>query len=270
MLCQQSCFLLFHKVLDPGFLCALSLHLGELLVPLSFINDQLLLPQFLDVSLMLSFNHALFLLSHLFETFVLRELLHQLCFEFLLNPQFFESTLLLESHLELFRFLELSALTILFIDLCLLPRDRLQLALLVVQLVTQVLLKFFLLAALIFLSFQSFENFFAGLLSLVFGRLNLAESVLLLLGVPSDHFILVLVHLLLASEQGPFLIIGEDHVSLRLLHFEVLNACHFSVFINHALNHVVDLVTLPQVLHLCFRLFVFHRVDLALNCILVL
>ena len=57
---------------------------------------------------------------------------------------------------------------------------------------------------------------------------------------------------------------------MSLLHLEVLDASHFSILGNHALNDVIDLVFLFEVLGLGLSFKLFAVVDLVLNLLLIL
>ena len=88
---------------------------------------------------------------------------------------------------------------------------------------------------------------------------------MLLFSVTAHHLVFVLLHFLLSTFEGALLVQTENHVRLRLLHLEVLDAGHFAVFVNHLLNHVVDLLLLAKVLRVSF-LFEFGTVsDLLLD-----
>jgi len=91
----------------------------------------------------------------------------------------------------------------------------------------------------------------------------------LLLSVLSDHFVLVGFHLLLTPNKCTLLVHGEDHVSLCLLHLQVLDAGHLSILADHALNDRVDLVALLHVLLLRLFLQLLTRNNLLLNVLLV-
>lgn len=65
--------------------------------------------------------------------------------------------------------------------------------------------------------------------------------------------------------EGSLLVDGEDHVGLGLLHLLGSNASHFSVFVNHALDHVVDLALLFLVLFEGLAFQFLSNVNLVLN-----
>ena len=90
-----------------------------------------------------------------------------------------------------------------------------------------------------------------------------------MLGVLTNHLILVGLHLILTLDQGTLLVHGEDHVSLSLLHFEVLDAGHLTILANHALDDCVDLVTLLQILLTCLHFKLLAVNDLLLDIGLV-
>lgn len=93
---------------------------------------------------------------------------------------------------------------------------------------------------------------------------------LLLIGVPSDHLILVALHLFLSTLLGSLLLNTQYHVSLGLLHFKLLNASHFPIFINHTLYNVVNLFLLLLVLLIRFFLYFLAFRDLFLKHLLSL
>lgn len=140
----------------------------------------------------------------------------------------------------------------------------------VVEFVAEVLLELLLSASLKLLGLESFENAIADGLGFVLCRLNLIQPLLLLLGVLANHLIFISLHLLLALDQSAFLVHGEDHVSLSLLHFKILDAGHLSVLVDHALDDRVDLVPLLGVFVLRFAFSVLLLVDLCLDASLVL
>ena len=93
---------------------------------------------------------------------------------------------------------------------------------------------------------------------------------LLLIGVPSDHLILVALHLFLSTLLGSLLLNTQYHVSLGLLHFKLLNTGHFSILINHTLTNVVNLFLLFLVLLIRFLLYFLAFSDLFLKHLLSL
>ena len=76
--------------LDNGCLLALVLlllaDLFELELPLRAVDRELLLPEALDLALVLLLPHAALLRVHLLKTLVVCKLLHELLFEFVLHP----------------------------------------------------------------------------------------------------------------------------------------------------------------------------------------
>jgi hypothetical protein len=93
---------------------------------------------------------------------------------------------------------------------------------------------------------------------------------LLLLGILAHHLIFKSLHFLLSLEQSSLFVYGEDHIGLSLLLLEVLDASHLSVFVDHALDDVVDLLFFLKVFLLCFGLQLLMLIDLALDAALVL
>ena len=67
-------------------------------------------------------------------------------------------------------------------------------------------------------------------------------ALLLLLGILAHHLIFKSLHFLLSLEQSSLFVYGEDHIGLSLLLLEVLDTSHLSVFVDHALDDVVDLL----------------------------
>ena len=269
MLGQQSLFLgLDHAGVMSIFRIFL-LALLQLDVALSFVHREFLLPKALNLALMLLFAHSALLLGHLLESLVLGELRHKLLLEVLLEALLLSSALGLQSHLELLGLLQFTALVIFLISGILLALSSSELVLLHVELVTQVLAVLSLGAACVLLLLKLFEDVVSLLLSGVLGGLNLVKSLLLLFGVLAHHFVFESFHLLLALDQGTLLILGQDHVSLGLLHLKVLDTGHFAVLANHALDNGIDLVTLLKVFLLGFGLKVFTHSDLVLDVGLV-
>jgi hypothetical protein len=87
--------------------------------------------------------------------------------------------------------------------------------------------------------------------------------------VTADHLIFVLLELVLARDERSLLIMGEDHIGLRLLFFLLNNAAEFLVLLNHFLDHRVDLFLLSDVLRVRFSPHSFLLLDLTLNKLLV-
>lgn len=143
---------------------------------------------------------------------------------------------------------------ILLVLCCLFPCSGGELVLLHVKLVPEVFLEFLLGTSGHLLSFEASEDGLSGFLCLILGLLDLVKTLLLLLGVLTNHLVFEGLHLLLTLEEGALLVHGENHVSLRLLHFEVLDTGHFAVFRNHTLNDGVDLVLLFKVFLVGFGL----------------
>ena len=88
---------------------------------------------------------------------------------------------------------------------------------------------------------------------------------MLLGSVPTHHFIFVTLHLSLAPLEGTFLVGRQNHVCLRLFLFLEHNTAHFVVFIDHALDDSVNLLTLPLVLFASFFPKPLIRLDLRLD-----
>jgi len=89
--------------------------------------------------------------------------------------------------------------------------------------------------------FKSFKYLVSCVCCCVLRCLNLIHALLLLFSVPSDHFVFVALHFLLSFLLNSLLLHTQNHVSLSLLHFELLDASHLAIFIDHALNYIVYL-----------------------------
>jgi hypothetical protein len=71
-----------------------------------------------------------------------------------------------------------------------------------IKFVPEILLKLFFCPALQLLCLQSLKDLVASLFSRVLGSLNLVETLLLLLSILSDHFVLESLHFLLTVQQS--------------------------------------------------------------------
>lgn len=172
--------------------------------------------------------------------------------------------------MEVFSILQLTFSLISLVLSILLALPSSQLIFLEVQLISKVLTELSFLASSHFFSFQSLKNGVTCRFSLILCRLNLIQTLLLLLSILTNHLILISLHFLLTTNECTFLINRQNHISLRLLHFEVLDAGHFAIFRNHSLDNSVDLVAFFQILRSSFGLHLFSRFDLFLNGIFVL
>ena len=247
MLGQQSLLLLLDDVALAGLLLRLKLLLCELGLPLLLVNRQLLLPESLDLALVFQFTHATPLRVHLLQSVILRELLHQLALELFLHAFLLFGSLSLESELVLTGGLEFltDAHTLLRLS-SLLGLGGL-LSLLHVQFVSQLLLEGLFGGSLLFLGGQLLEDLITDGFSLLLHGLDFILSGLLLLGVPSHHLVLILVHFSLALEQGSLFVLREDHICLTLLLLLLDDARLLIVLFNHALNYCIDLLFLSKV-----------------------
>jgi hypothetical protein len=117
-----------------------------------------------------------------------------------------------------------------------------------VKLIAQVFLELLFSPTLVLFGLEAFENLVTGSFCGIFRCLNLTKSLLLLIGVPAHHFVFELLHLLLSLLECTFLVYAEDHVGLGLLHFQTCYARHFSVFVNHFLDNIVNLILLLCIL----------------------
>lgn len=269
VLCEQPLLLHLDHVGLVLFLSVLDLAFLQFDSALLSVHRELLLPQTFDLALVLLLAHPALLLVHLLQTLVLSELMQQLLFEVFFQTAFLSGSLGLQSHLEVLRFLKLPTGLVLLVLGLLLPKPGRQLILLNVKLVAKVFLKFLLGTTSHLLSLESLKDKVPSLLSRVLSLLDLVKALLLLLGVLSNHFVLKAFHLFLPPHKGPLLIHGQDHVRLCLLHLQVLDAGHFTVFTDHALDDRIDLVFLFKVLLLSFGLQLLTVNDLALDGLFV-
>ena len=197
---KQSLLLFFDDGALAGLFLLLKLLLGSLGLSLGLVDCQLLLPEALDLALMLLFAHAASLSVHLLQSIVLCELLHQLALEILFHAFLFlgsfglESELVLTSSLKLFT--DANSLLSLSTLLCLGSLFRL----LHIQVVSELLLEHLFSIALLFLRCQLLEDLITNGLSLLLHGTDIVLSLLLLLGVPAHHFVLVLIQFFLALE----------------------------------------------------------------------
>ena len=87
---KQSLLLFFDDGALAGLFLLFKLLLGSLGLSLGLVDCQLLLPEALDLALMLLFAHAASLSVHLLQSIVLCELLHQLALEILFHAFLFQ------------------------------------------------------------------------------------------------------------------------------------------------------------------------------------
>lgn len=215
------------------------------------------MPEALDFASVLQLAHTTLLRIHLLETLVLCKLLHQLLFEFVFHAALFCSTLGLQAHLEIFCLLQLLLVTFALFSLSSFLGHGCLFAFLEIKFIAKIFLEFLFSSALHLFSFQFFENGVTGFFSSVLGSLDLVKAILLLFSVLADHFVFVSLHFLLASLECSLFVDREDHVGLSLLHLKSSNAGHFAIFINHALDYIVNLILFLFVLFvsLAFQLF---------------
>jgi hypothetical protein len=255
-------------------------HLSELLVllgnsillldfTLSSVDGESVLPETLDLTFVILLAHASFLGVHLLETFILGKLLHKFVLEFVLKSLLLSGTLSLKTSLELLGSLQFFTNSVLSGDVSTLLGKGGLFFLLNVQFVSEVLLEFLFKTTLFFLSSQLHEEGFSLLFSSGFHALDLVLSHLLLGSIAADHLILVLFELLLSSQKGTFLLLGELHISLSLLLLLSNDSTHFGVFINHLLNHIVNLLLFLNVFGVGFSADFFLLTDLVLDVLLV-
>jgi len=209
--------------------------------------------------------HSAFLGIHLLQFFVLGEALEQLLFEFVLHAELFRLAFGLESQLEVFRFLKLLLDALSLFHFGSLAGYSCLFSFLEVKLISQVFLELFFGPTLVLFSLKTFKNLVTGSFCSILCSLDLAESLLLLFGVSAHHFVFELLHLLLSLLERPFLVYAEDHIGLGLLHFQTGDASHFSVFINHFLDDIINLFLLFCVLLIGFILKAGAVLNLLLN-----
>jgi hypothetical protein len=138
-----------------------------------------------------------------------------------------------------------------------------------IKLIAQPFLELLLSSAGFLLHGQLLKESFTRGFGLSLHALNLVLSILLFGGVTADHLVFVLLELVLARDERSLLIMGEDHISLRLLFFLLNNAAEFLVLLNHFLDNSVHLFLLSDVLRERFSPHSFLLLDLALNKLLV-
>merc|ERR1712151_1403555 len=103
---KQSLLLLLDNIGLSDLLLSLSFLFCLFGLSLLLVDDKLILPQLLHLSLVFLLAHPSSLGVHLLETLILGELLHQLSLEFVLHSLFFGFSFLLKFHLELLGSLE--------------------------------------------------------------------------------------------------------------------------------------------------------------------
>jgi hypothetical protein len=245
---QQTRLLLFDDLALALLFALFEFLLGCLGLALRLEDDQLLLPKAFDLPLVFQLAHPSSLSIHLLQTLVLRELFHQLALEFFLHAFLFFLPLLLKSELVLacsLQFLS-DAHSLLsfgpFLGLCGL------LALLDVEVVSELLLEGLLGGALLLLDGQLLEDGIANGFGFLLHGLDLVLSGLLLLGISAHHLVLVLVHFGLPFQKSPLFVNGQDHVRLGLFFLLLDDARLLVVFFNHALHHGVHLGLFLEVL----------------------
>lgn len=180
---QQSRLLLLHNLSNPLVFDSLHLNLKQFLFALFSINAEPLEPQLFDFSFVFCLFGPSFILSHLFQSLIFSKLLHELDFELLFNPFFFDGSLLLEYLIFTHVSLQLFPHQLLLFLFIFYPFSSLDLPLFELKLIPQILLPLFFPSALHLLSLQLFENLFLLLFQLVLEFLLAFRSLLLLLHV---------------------------------------------------------------------------------------
>jgi hypothetical protein len=219
MLSQEPFLLGCDDVFLTFLLLSLKLLLSKLSLALLLVNSKFLLPEAFDLSLMFQFAHAASLSIHLLQTVVLGKLLHKLALEFFFHAFLFLSAFSLESELVLAGGLQLFTNAHSLLRLSSLLGLSGLFALLNVKLISELLLKGLLGSTLLLLSRKPLEDLVTNGLGFLLHGMDLILTSLLLLGVSADHFILVLIHLSLAFQESPLLILRKNHISLALLFF---------------------------------------------------
>lgn len=203
------------------------------------------------------------------ETLVLGEFSHELLLEFVLEAFLLGGALGLKSELEILCCLQLFAHLALSLGFGGLLGQRRLFLLLHIKLIAQPFLELLLSSAGLLFHGQLLQEGFARGFGLCLHALNLVLSILLFGGVTADHLILVLLKLVLARDERSLLIMGEDHISLRLLLFLLNNAAEFLVLLDHFLDHSVHLFFLSDVLGVRLCAHSFLLLDLPLDELLV-
>lgn len=170
--------------------------------------------------------------------------------------------------MEVFGILEFLFNTLSLFQFGTLTSNRCLLTLLVIELIAQIFLEFFFRTALVFFSLKSFEYLVPSSLCSILSGLDLPKSLLLLVGVSTHHLVFELLHFLLTSLEGTLLINTENHICLGLIHFQIGNSSHFTVFVDHFLYDIVNLLLLACVLLVSFIFDADSICDLLLNLVL--
>ena len=252
VLSEESLFLLLDSLLLEG------LQLGSLSSLLVFglalqpVHLELLLPELLDVSLVLLFAHSSLLRVHLLQPLVLSELLSHLDLELLFHFAFFLKTHGLELKLIVFGSLQL-LLHSLFASSCLsLIGSEALLHFLNLKIVTQVLNILLLVSTLLLFLGKLVEYGLSLHLGLLLHGLEIVGSFLLLGSILANEFLLVLLELLLSLEKSLLLVDGEDHILLALLLLHFVNSYHFVILLNHFIDDSINVLSFLLILRKCF------------------
>ena len=206
MLSKQSFFFCCNNISLVLFFGLLLSTLLPFLFSLCAINSKFLLPELLDITLMLQLSHASLLGIHLLKTLILGEFLSHFNFEVLFHSSFFSQTLSLKFELIILSGLELLKLTQAFCLLISLSLTGTLLNFFDLKLVSEVLLIFLLSPTLSLLKCKLLEDGLTLLLSFFFKSLKVIGSLLLLTSVSSDQLLFILIKLLLTFLKSFFLI----------------------------------------------------------------
>jgi len=201
---------------------------------------EFLLPQLLDVSLVLQLPHSSFLGIHLLQPLVLGELLGHLNLEL-----FFHLTFLFQSYSLKLELIILSSLQFfLHSQLAgshfLLASSESFFHFLYLEIVSKILHVFLVFTSLPLFQRKLVEYCLSLCLSLHFHLLQIIRSLLLLGGVLSHELFLILFKLLLPLEESLLFIDREDHILFTLLLFHFVNSNHFMILFDHLIDDLVD------------------------------
>ena len=248
MLAKKSLLLGCDNILLILLLGLLLSSLLPFLLSLGTIDRKLLLPQLLDVALVLQFAHSSFLRVHLLKTLVLGELLGHLDLEILFHAALLRLPLGLELKLIVLGSLQLMQLTKALVLSFTLGLACALFSLLDLQVIAQVFDVLLLGTSLGFLKSELLEDSLTLGLSLILESLKVICTLLLLASITAHQLLFVLIELLLSLDQGLLLIEGENHILLALLLLNLVDSDHFVVLVNHLVNDGVDLLTLLDIL----------------------
>jgi len=201
VLSKQALFLLLHDSRLSALILLLLTHLLEFELPLGPVDGQLLLPESLDLALVLLLPHASLLGVHLLQTLVVSKLLHQLLFEFVLHSAFFCLAFDLQTLLVSLGCKEVLLDLLSLLKLLLLSLAGLFFKLLEVKFVAEVFDVLVFSSPLLLLLLELLEDLLSSGLSFSLLSLDLSLTSLLLLSITPKHLVLILLELFLLSEE---------------------------------------------------------------------